>query len=405
MKRSLLILLCLIPFATACVYDFEADVQGTDNFVVVEGDIQVGGYTDISFYRNGFPQSFSATVEGEDGTVVQATQLHAGWACTLDTRNLDPSVRYRLRIEDIDTGLHYSTSWETVQPAPVIDSLSYLIQDGTMDLRATFHSDAGTPYYALSYKEEWEYRSYATSFFRYVLPGGEAPAGGTELYPEPGTGMSSVYGSIYRVTEPNPYNTCWATQGKGSTEVVSTGAMTSNKMVDFTFKSITRTDPRTSVKYRVKVSLRMISQGSYTYWESMDRASGQTGDLFAPTPSLQRGNIVCEEDPEALALGYVGASAWTSDELWIDANEVLFYQESPSIQEMLAKNALGMEEPFGVPMTKMVMWYQEGYLPWYRVSPESGGTTDETYYVWVEGRCLDCRTQGGTAEKPEDWPE
>ena len=396
-------MLCLIPLAAACVYDFEADVEGSASYVVVEGDIQVGGITTLSFLRDDAHVLFRAVVEGEDGSSLESSL--ASQSCQLDTRGLDPAVRYRVRIEDVESGNHYTSSWESVQPAPVIDSLSYAIHDGMLDLRATFHADAGTPYYALAYQEQWEYRSYATSYFRYVQPGNLAPEGGTELFPEPGSGLGDIYGRIYRVPEPNPYNTCWVSQGKGSTEVVSTGAMATNKMVDHTFKTIYRDDPRMSVKYRVSVSLRMISRESYTYWDSMDKVSTPTGDLFAPIPSLQRGNIVNEEQPDALVLGYIGASAWATDEMWMDVNDVLFYQESPSIQEMLRKEALGMEEPFGVPYDQMPYQFYRGYRPWRRVSPESGGTVPETYYIWIPERCLDCRTQGGFTEKPEGWPE
>lgn len=402
MKRSLSILLCLIPLAAACVYDFEADLDDSTSFAVVEGDIQVGGVTSISFLRDNVHVMFRAVVEGEDGRKVESAPTSK--VCQLDTRNLDPSVRYRVRIEDIDAGHHYTSSWESVQPAPVIDSLSYAIHDGILDLRATFHADAGTPYYALAFQEQWEYRSYATSYFRYVQPGGTAPEGGMALYPEESV-LAGIWGSIYRVPEPNPYNTCWISQGKGSTEVVYTGAMTSNKMVDYTFKSIGREDPRVSVKYRVMVSLRMISRESYTYWDSMDKVSAPTGNLFAPIPSLQRGNIVNEEQPDALVMGYIGASAWASDELWIDVNDFVFYQESPSIQEILKSESIGMEEPFGVPYQQMPFQYDLGYRPWRRVSPESGGTVPETYYIWIQERCLDCRTQGGSPEKPEGWPE
>jgi hypothetical protein len=153
------------------------------------------------------------------------------------------------------------------------------------------------------------------------------------------------------------------------------------------------------------VSLRLISNESYSYWDSMDKASGQTGDLMSPIPSLMRGNIICEEYPEKLAFGYVGASAQIRKEMWLDANDLLFYHEPASIQQLLNKEALGLNEPHGVDLWDMLNRYNDGYRPWRRVSPESGGTTSETYYVWIKERCLDCTTQGGYTTKPEGWPE
>jgi hypothetical protein len=403
-KKDLLILLLLFPLSLSCVYDFQADIEEASSLVVVEGDIQVGGITSISFFRDGNTVLFSAVVEGEDGT-----SLSSGMSrniCNIDTRNLDPTVRYRIRIYDMEAVTQYVSSWENVRYAPVIDSLSYSIDGDVMDIRATFHADAQeSPYYCLSYREQWEYRSYTTSYFRYVAPGEMFPVGGRELFPEPSSGLGNICGRIFRVDDPYPNNACWMYGGTAITDVVTTGAMTSNKMVDYTFKSIGREESRLSVKYRVIVSLRLISPESYTFWESLDRSSSQTGDLFSPIPSQQRGNIVCEEDPNAIALGYIGVSASTQKELVIRAEDVHFYREPASIKEMLEEEAIGLKQPYGVPVTQMAGQYSLGYRPWRRVSLESGGTEPEAYFIWLPERCMDCTTQGGSTTKPSDWPE
>ena len=406
MKKCLRILLLgsMISLALACVYDYEAEWEGGASYVVVEGDIQAGGITTVSFSRDGHYSRFTASVEGEDGTVVEAPAAAAG-TISLDTRQLNPDIRYRLRIHELENGLHYASSWQDVQPAPVIDSLGYRIEGERMELCATFHSDGPTPYYCLSYDEEWEYLSYAVSYYRYYPPGAGIPDGGRELFPDPDSGLGDRYGRIFRFEEPSPNHVCWQYSATGQSSVVTTGAVASNKMVDYAFKTLGREDVRLSVKYRVMVSLRMISEASYTYWESIEQTSGQTGDLFSPIPSLQRGNIVCEEEPDALVLGYIGASAWARDELWIDRNEVLFYREPASVTAMLEREAIGLTEPHGVPESQMHYWYDSGYRPWRRISPESGGSGPETYYVWIPERCLDCTTQGGSVTKPAGWPD
>lgn len=403
MKKSLLILLCIMPLATACIYDFKANLEEASTFVVVEGDIQVGGITILSLSRNNSPVLFKATVESENGQAVESQETKG--TCTLDTRHLDPALRYRVRIHDTENDAHYTSAWETVQPAPVIDSLSYRIHDEIMDLRATFHSGTGTPYYCLAYQEQWEYRSYATTYLQYIEPLKSTPAGGTELFPAPESGLGYEFGRIFRMKELNPYHTCWDYPGMGRTEVVSTGAMVSNKMVDYTFKTIEAEDTRISVKYRVMVTVRMISGDSYSYWESMDQVSSQTGDLFSPVPSLRRGNVVNDEQPEALVLGYICASEVASEELWINDDDIRFYRQPSSVKEMLNKDAIGHKEPFGVAMEDMLRQYQRGYRPWLMVTPSSGGTIPDTYYVWIKERCLDCRKQGGSTQKPEGWPE
>lgn len=401
MKKSLLAILSLVSL-TSCIYDFKADIEEASRYAIVEGDIQVGGITTVSYTWAGSTNvQVVASVEGEDGTVV--TGEKDSGICTVDTRALDPAVRYRLRVQDLENDAVYVSSWEDVQPAPVLDSLSYTIHDNVMDLKATFHSDTGMPYYCLAYREQWEYRSYATTYLQFVEPLKPSPTGGRELFPDPLSGLGYEYGRIFYMDDLNPYHTCWAYPGRGRTEVVTAGAMATNKMENYTFKTIENEDLRTSVKYRVMVVVRMLSQNTYDYWKSMDDVSSQTGDLFSPVPSLRRGNIVNEAQPDALVLGYIGASRVASSELWISAQDVDFYRQPASVQKMLEDDALGKREPFGVAMEDMYRQYKRGYRPWLMVTPSSGATIPETYYVWIKERCLDCRIEGGTTTKPDGW--
>ena len=433
MKKQLIILAALLPLLGGCVYDFEAELTGDQYTVVVEGDIIVGGMTTVSFTRLnpellegkgqgnnsgrdiyyassavigalppwGIPVNFTARVEGEDGTVVEGQGI--GGMCSLDTRSLNPGVKYRLCLHDDVNDLNYASSWESVQTPPVIDSLSYKINGNMMDVCVTFHSDGSTPYYCLSYDEQWEYHAYANTYMRYVPRGGEAPEKGIQIFPDERFG--DRFGRIFDVMDEYPNYTCWNSTMAGISTVVTTGAMVSNKMVDYVFRSLNENDRRISVAYRPIVTVRMISQKSYEYWKSLEETSTQTGDLFSPIPSTRRGNILGEENPKAPVIGYVGVSAAATGDLFIKNKDTQFYRTSQYIYNLLKTSAIGSGDAHGVGVQQMASEYMNGNRPWKLEFPDSDNPDVEPYYVWIPERCLDCRTQGGFTYKPEGWPE
>lgn len=427
MKKQLIILAALLPLLGGCVYDFEADLTGDQYTVVVEGDIIVGGTTTITFSRLnpevlkdrtsdgdasssmytpgfggwGIPVSFTARVEGEDGTVVEGTGF--GGLCSLDTRSLNPGVRYRLCLHDELQDLNYTSSWEAVETAPVIDSLSYRIHDGKLDVRITFHSDGSTPYYCLSYDEQWEYHAWANSSYRYIPQGINPPERAVLAFPEERYG--DRFGRIFDVMDPYPYYTCWNSTQAGISTVITTGAMVSNKMVDYVFRTLDEGDRRISVAYRPIVSVRMISKESFAYWESLEQTSTQTGDLFSPIPSTRRGNIIGVENPQAPVIGYVGVSAAATGDLFIKNKDINFYRTPMIVYEILSSYSVGSGEARGVGRDQMYSEYLKGNRPWKLEYPESDSSDPIPFYVWINERCLDCRTQGGYLYKPEGWPE
>jgi hypothetical protein len=182
--------------------------------------------------------------------------------------------------------------------------------------------------------------------------------------------------------------------------------MVSNKLVDYVLKTFSPDDRKTSVAYRPIVSVRMISKESFAYWESLDKASTQTGDLFSPIPSLLRGNVTNESNPDAQVIGYVGVSQQVTADRLIKANEIDFYREPREIAEELKKQSIGWGEARGVKLVQMRNEYNMGNRPWKFEFPDNdNGNDTEPFYVWIPERCMDCRTQGGTTTKPSDWPE
>ena len=226
---------------------------------------------------------------------------------------------------------------------------------------------------------------------------------GLQIFPDERFG--DRFGRIFDVMDEYPNYTCWNSTMAGISTVVTTGAMVSNKMVDYVFRSLNENDRRISVAYRPIVTVRMISRESYEYWKSLEETSTQTGDLFAPIPSTRRGNILGEENPKAPVIGYVGVSAAATGDLFIKNKDTQFYRTSQYIYNLLKTSAIGSGDAHGVGVQQMASEYMNGNRPWKLEFPDSDNPDVEPYYVWIPERCLDCRTQGGFTYKPEGWPE
>ena len=381
-----------LVLAQACIYPFEADLEGEETPLVIEGNIQLGAttyirlsrlktsiYVDDSLVSSHFPLQeaeeepdaipFTAIVEGEDGTSVEASGVGS---CALDTSHLPDGQRYRLRVHDGETGENYSSEWLTVAPMPIVDSCKWQISEDreNADFIISFHSDGESPYYSLAYDEDYEYYSLATSTLHWE--DGEIVEG-----------------------EPYPNRICWMTKAKGVNQVVSTGVMVENKLVDFPLRQFTKYDRQLSVRYHLRIYTSIISADAFRYWDNLDKISYQGGDLFAPIPSDVKGNLYCERNPEIQVLGYISASYVDVRDLYFDNTKLGFHRTSPT-DKLIIQNSIRADY-----MVAPYSLWASGYIPYMAVYGDNEYIP--LYYQWIKESCVDCRTLGGSTRQPEGW--
>ena len=94
-KRQLLILMLMALMTGACIYDFNAEVPGTEGIVVIEGDILIGDYTRVRVTTSmpltgndpARTLASTVTVEASDGTRYTGRN-----GSSIDTRFADPGL-------------------------------------------------------------------------------------------------------------------------------------------------------------------------------------------------------------------------------------------------------------------------------------------------------------------------
>ena len=382
MKGRLTTLLAAALLSASCIYDFNAELdQEVSDVIVVEGDIIVGGTTNIACSYlspagslQSSPVNFKAIVESSDGRTFASSEETEKSSTSIDTRDASGQASYRLLLTDKNTGLEYQTPWLEVHKAPVIDSLSSKrnVEKDRLEIGISAHSDSES-YFKWRFEETWEYHAYYYAYLKYLTP--------SEDYP---------YGRVvdYEDDDINFYY-CWDHARSTDVRLFDTASQTEDTFVDLEFHTIARNDERLSILYLCKVYIEALSEQAYRFWTAIDSWSDSTGDLFSPIPSEISGNISCTSDSSAKAIGYISASTESSIEKYFDESK--FYRE---------KNERPGEEPSFYIEQSWPSLYRKNYLPVFRDDPDNPDGNP----LWTEARCVDCTLKGGTKEKPQGWP-
>lgn len=406
MKKPLLILFLTAGLAASCIYPFEAETDSeTSDALVVEGDINVGGITQVSIGRitnlsGNAPDAreyvYNVNVEDENGNIYSAgsrpyydgmypSDMYLNSVIdgskqffTIDTKDCNPALKHRLHIYTDDN--EYASDWLEVHISPAIDSISVNPDEARKQLfiGLSCHSD-NEQFFRWKYSETWEYHTYNHADLKYELPVQGTPT------------WNNGYGIVSRMAPGEETYTCWKSDASSEVMLFSTEHQSDNRFVDLEFLSIPQNSDKLMVMYYINISVQSLSEQAYRYWETLNRTSTQSGDLFAPIPSELQGNITCLTDKDRLCVGYISASTSSSIERFVDNGKILFYrsplvhyEEDQEIEEKLWKTT----------------YLSGSWKPYTKQFNDMG----QEVILWSESRCVDCRLKGGTTTKPSYWP-
>lgn len=417
MKRLIFKYLSIIccTLAVSCTYEYEADIPTDNNIVVIDGRIVTGITSTITISKatklDGSAQygsiSAKARLECEDGTIIEGYSEggYSGYpsgyddyypgivsnpTISFDTKNLDPTKKYKVFIDAGDEGT-FESDWLEVYKAPVIDALTYNVVDGedgkALDFRVSAHADS--PYFAVSYVEAWEHTSLTTTMLEY--------------FPETNT----VDEASWKGRE-HPYYRCWQESDKPIT-VISSAAHTENKIENAYLTKLGQYNLKVSVLYRMIVNVSSTSKEYYDYWDNLRKVSYVDGDLFTPIPSNMEGNVH-RKTGNGTVIGFLGASEAAVDTIYYKNRG--FYRwprEYATRLDELMYYHMDMENPSDLNQYYCPLqmdWafaYSMGNVPIREASGEEGFIPN--MYVWGRKECVDCRYLGGDIKFPEDWPD
>jgi len=401
--RHIFVLLLCAWASASCIYDFTPQIDGEGGYMIVSGDLVLGTISSVSLSYSWSMVDTSAT-DQERMQILWASKMHvedsqgghydnmgaydpdgsflpiygSGQAARFDLREADPSLEYRLVIEN-EKGT-YASSWAKALSPGVIDKLSYRINDERTFMHILVSAHGGgqeDAYYRWTVTENWEYHSDTESLFKVVRTG---------VFPD------FVYDLEPYPQDENIYY-CWSTGSRSEIMTASTDDLTEDRLVDHQLYSLGNHDERLSILYAASVHQSRISGEAYRYWESLRKNGSDIGGLFSPEPYEQRGNIVNLDHPDELVLGYVDVQTTVSDTLFVENADARFY--------LSARAPLPAPDTLNTP-DEWKKAFETGFLPGVDVYHDLTGRL--LGYEWWPARCVDCRYRGGTKNKPAWWP-
>ena len=255
---------CILALAASCVYPFapEAGSEDGSGALVIEGDILLGDYTTVTLsYSSAVstpkvsddPPRGAVWVEDDAGRTYRGVPVSgAPGTYRVDTREAAAGPQYRLCVQNMDTNKEYMSAWADACRAPVIDSLSYIMDYDRerMNIAISMHSQAGS-FFKWRYVEDWEYHSVYEARLLYTPPS-------LDRWGHPVTA-----GNLGEMPSGLNTHVCWGHKASSEILIFTTEKQTDDRFVDLEFHSIARNDDRISVIYHIDVVLEPISRDAY----------------------------------------------------------------------------------------------------------------------------------------------
>ncbi|HEY9489231.1 MAG TPA: DUF4249 domain-containing protein [Chryseosolibacter sp.] len=361
-----------------CIETYDPPLDNRDvNYLVVDGFLNASNGTANIVLTRTLPVKSKEFIPAESGASVQIADSNGEVYSLTETNpgvytgsiaNVDAQIRYRLSIRTRNNREYSSEPIEVVE-SPVIDSISYWLDNNEVVFGVNSHDPTGKArYFRWKFIETYEYRSKYHSSFRFA---------GND---------------IELRTQEEFISTCWKSNPSteillGSTRHLSESVVSNNALLTIPFGSI-----KLSIKYRIFVQQQSLTEEAYNYWLNLRKSTENLGSLFDPLPSEVSGNIHSTTAPGENVIGYFSAGTIA---------ETVRYVRRSELPKEATRNA-------GINPTCLIDTILTADIP--NIS-HSTLLIDELFengitpigYSTSESICIDCRIHGGTTSRPPLW--
>ena len=353
---------------TGCIEEYTpTGIEEVSDLLVIEGTITDNesifilsrsvGLSDTLVAGQNAVNNAHVYVEKDNGELLSGA-LTANGTYTVPTGILDKEAKYRFYA--VVDGEEYRSEFLSPLFTPDIDELELIKKDSgePVYVCVSTHDPADqSRYYLWSFRETWEVK--AELFANYGL-------------------LDGVFDYFSLTTPRNTYY-CWGRNNSKTMLLGSSEKLSENLIYQKRLVEMNCSDNRISVLYYIKVKQIQIRKEAYDYYFNIQKNVDESGSIFAPVPSEMKGNIRAVSNPDLPVIGYIDVSTTTEKELFHDG--IGFY-ESP-------KKFCG----FQITSDPEYAYPVYGY---YQVSMMS--------VDYAPFKCVDCRLNGGTKDRPDFWP-
>ena len=365
-----------------CIYQYNPDIEGSSNTLVINGKVtDKEGYQYIEISRSFAPyeednkrpvSGYTVEIQDDRGNVFPGAEMEPGlYACWMDQAYLAPGISYRLIVTD-DRGNLYASEFDRILPCPDIDSIPYEIQEKQTDnpditykgLQFYVNTDCSGEYakhFRWEMEETWEYHS------TYEI----------EVYYD---GMIREIGEVVY-----DYFYCWESRKIPSIYTYSTQNLTTEQINNYPLNFVSNQSDRLSFKYSLLMKQFSLSPSAFEFWNTLDKQSKQSGELYETQPVQIQGNIHPQNESGETVLG-------------------LFYATSVKEKRIFVKPVMATWHPYCKPyglssaeLMELLSEVSVNQYPIYLIF------IDVEVYDFADQECFDCRLLGGTTERPDFW--
>jgi len=282
MRKTALFICYAFLFSTSCVDPFKIPNLPFDaGLLVVDGFINsgAGSTTTIKLSRsmalndNGKVRSelkAKVMVEADDNSTYSLIDKGSGTYSS--TLNINPALKYRLRIKT-STGGEYLSDFVEVKHTPPIDSVTYQIdksQHGLGIYVNTHDSEKVARNYHWEFIETWEYH---------------ADCNNTRLAVQ-----------TFK---------CWRSENSGKILFSSTARLEVDTINHFPLTFIDANSIKLGVTYSILVKQYAVTEDGLSYLQQLKKSTEPQGSIFDPQPGKVTGNFHCLSDVNEPVLGYL----------------------------------------------------------------------------------------------------
>ena len=379
----------LIVLAVACKEKYESPVESpVTGYLVIEGVVNSGpGNTNIRLTRTTklgnelmvLEKGAQVRIEGENNSTLALAEKTTG-NYSADNLNLPNNQKYRLRIKTTG-GKEYLSEFVEVKKNPPIDTVSWKIEDGGMQLYVQTHDDQNkTQYYQWEYKETWEFHSFYRSNLKY------------KITPCAGPGCPTI-AAVYRDPVTFAYDStivkCWQSDTSTNLQLGSTVKLEKD-IVYLPLVYIPAKSWKLGVLYTIFVKQITWTKEGYEFLEKMKKNTEVTGSVFDAQPSELKGNFRNITDPSEPVIGFLNICNVEQRRFWIKNSDVPDWGYRPNCPELEVLN-----------ISDTIYAYASGMLP--TVPTEYKNNFEILKFAAAPPDCVDC-TLKGTNVKPSFWP-
>ena len=378
MKRWCFLMAVAVLFFT-CKEPYNPPVASpVTGYLVVEGFINSGnGTSTITLTRTTklvdsvatvYEEDAQVNIEDENGTIYPVSWKNNGTYIS-DSMSLNPADKYRLHIKTLN-GSEYVSDFTAVKSTPPIDSISWRLENGGVQIYVNSHDPSNlTKYYQLKYSETWEFHSPFIKRLEYIKDSATGLIVGVALL---GTADTSIY-------------KCWRTQNPSSIILISTEKLSESKV----YHPIRYIEPKAdelSVLYYIEVKQYALSHEAYLFKQKLKKNTEQLGSIFDAQPSELGGNIHNVNNPAEQVIGFVDVTGEQVSKLFISNNQVNDWPPHIPCTQVALANEPGSYDPDLIP-TSVKEWM---------------GLSIKSFFA-ADPICVDCRLRG-TNVRPPFWP-